>query len=189
MPTIFSHAAFASLAGKAAFGPRESAGVLLTAALCSIVPDFDVAAFALGIPYESVWGHRGFTHSISFAILFGAFCSFVYGRLSRSDLPFGSLFALFTLATFSHSLLDMLTNGGLGVALFAPFSGARFFLPWRPIQVSPIGSDFFSARGMAVVVSEFVWVWLPAVGLYLAGAAIRKIFRFGVQNSRFKIQD
>jgi inner membrane protein len=59
-------------------------------------------------------------------------------------------------------LLDALTNGGLGVALFAPFSNERFFFPWRPIEVSPIGAGFFSARGMRVLLSEARWIWLPA---------------------------
>jgi inner membrane protein len=36
-------------------------------------------------------------------------------------------------------LLDMLTNGGLGIAVFSPFSRERFFFPVQPIPVSPIG--------------------------------------------------
>ena len=72
-------------------------------------------------------------------------------------------------ATASHALLDMLTDGGLGVALFAPVSNARLFFPWRPVTVSPIGAGFFSAQGAAVLLSEFVWVWLPV----LAVASVR----------------
>jgi membrane-bound metal-dependent hydrolase YbcI (DUF457 family) len=33
----------------------------------------------------------------------------------------------------------MLTDGGLGIAVFAPFSSHRFFFPVQPIPVSPIG--------------------------------------------------
>lgn len=43
------------------------------------------------------------------------------------------------LATISHSLLDALTNGGMGVALFAPFDNRRFFFPFRPIEVAYFG--------------------------------------------------
>ncbi len=43
-------------------------------------------------------------------------------------------------ATISHGILDALTDGGLGVAFFAPFVNTRYFFPWTPIKVSPIGA-------------------------------------------------
>jgi len=54
----------------------------------------------------------------------------------------------FFLATASHGLLDAMTDGGLGVAFFVPFDKHRYFLPWTPIRVSPIGvGRFFTDRG------------------------------------------
>ena len=70
-------------------------------------------------------------------------------------------------------MLDALTNGGLGVALAWPWSDARFFAPWQPIKVSPIGIGFFSARGLDVMRSELTWVWLPAMVVAVAARAIR----------------
>ena len=119
----------------------------------SLSPDLDVLAFALGIPYASPWGHRGFTHSITFALLVGAAIG-----LSVRDRKTGILAMLTVL---SHPLLDSLTNGGLGVALFWPLTDARYFAPWQPIPVSPIGRAFFSARGLTVATAE-VWMLLPA---------------------------
>ena len=59
---------------------------------------------------------------------------------------------------------DAMTNGGLGVAFFSPFDNRRYFLPWRPILVSPIAvTRFFSPRGYAILRSELVWIWLPAI--------------------------
>jgi hypothetical protein len=55
----------------------------------------------------------------------------VIGRL----LPW----TFFFLATASHGLLDAMTDGGLGVAFFSPFDKHRYFFPWTPIRVSPIG--------------------------------------------------
>jgi inner membrane protein len=81
----------------------------------------------------------------------------------------------FTLVILSHPLLDALTNGGRGVALLAPFSNERYFFPWRPIEVSPIGMRFFSERGLSVIASEAVWVWLPALLIYAAAKAYRKL--------------
>ena len=59
-----------------------------------------------------------------------------------------------------------MTTGGLGVAFFAPFDDTRYFFPWRPIPVSPIGvRRFFGERGLAVLAGELLWVWLPAAAV------------------------
>ena len=45
-----------------------------------------------------------------------------------------------------------MTDGGRGVALLAPFDATRYFLPWRPIRVSPIGvHGIFGPRGLAIL--------------------------------------
>ena len=90
-----------------------------------MLPDADVIGFAFGIGYGSMFGHRGITHSIGFAILVGV----VAGWLGFRNVQFGfsraRLILYYALVTLSHPLLDALTNGGLGVALFAPFSEKR----------------------------------------------------------------
>lgn len=172
MPSIFSHAAFVVIGGRAFLNERPLFWIL--AAFCSIAPDFDVIAFVLRIPYSSLFGHRGFTHSIVFALLLGAAAALVAGKFLASELSFRIRFIFFSLATLSHPFFDMLTDGGLGVALFAPFSNERWFLPWRPIEVSPIGAGFFSLRGIAVIISEFLWVWTPAIVIFLVKRFLRK---------------
>ncbi|HEV3469810.1 MAG TPA: metal-dependent hydrolase [Pyrinomonadaceae bacterium] len=138
------------------------------AAACAVLPDADVAAFFFGVPYGATFGHRGFTHSLAFALVVGCAVVVLFFRGERRR---GPLAAFFALATASHGLLDALTNGGLGVAFFSPFSNRRYFFPFRPVQVSPIGVEsFFSQWGLAVIKSELVWVWLPCA--LLAGAVI-----------------
>ncbi|MGH7702890.1 MAG: metal-dependent hydrolase, partial [Gemmatimonadales bacterium] len=58
-------------------------------------------------------------------------------------------------------------------------TNARYFLPWTPIRVSPIGiSPFFTERGLEVLKSELIWIWLPAGLLALiAGLARRALSR------------
>ncbi len=73
----------------------------------------------------------------------------------------------------SHPLLDAMTSGGLGVALAWPWSEQRFFAPWRPIRVSPFAPQFFSARGIATLLSELRWVWLPLAGAVVAWKLIQ----------------
>ncbi len=80
-----------------------------------------------------------------------------------------------SLATASHGFLDAMTDGGLGVAFFSPFGTTRYFLPWRPIRVSPIGlTRFFSYRGIAVLQSELLWIWFPAILLIVSAWLIRR---------------
>lgn len=176
MPTIFSHAVFAAATGKSVFVNRTvSAWFWLLTAACAMVPDADVIGFSFGVERGSLFAHRGFTHSIAFSLIFGAFAAVIAARFLKTGLSYTKLFIFFALATFTHPLLDMLTDGGSGVALFAPFSSERFFFPWRPIEVSPIGLGFFSERGWTVIASEIIWIWIPTVVILITTAIIRKL--------------
>lgn len=135
----------------------------------AILPDADALGFMLGVPYESLFGHRGFTHSLFFAVVAGLLTT----RLAFRSVPVFSwqwwrIAFFFTLATASHPTLDAMTTGGLGVAWFSPFALERSFFPVRPIRVSPIGvKAFFSTWGLRVILSEFLWVWLPCLLSFL----------------------
>ncbi len=147
--------------------------LLFAGAVCSVIPDMDVVGFSAGIRYGDMLGHRGFTHSIAFAVALGALVAFTLFRDDGGGL--GLPFLFLSMSALSHPLIDMLTNGGLGVALFAPFSNERFFFPWTPIQVSPIGLDsFFSEWGLRVLMSEFRWVWLPSGAVFVIGDLLRR---------------
>lgn len=161
MPTIITHPAIALLR---TWFPRLPTRVAVAGAILSILPDADVATFAYDIPYGHPFGHRGFSHSIAFAVI-TALCA----TLALRTRPRPVVFAFLFLCAISHPLLDAMTTGGLGIAFFAPFSNGRYFLPWRPIRVSPIGARFFSARGIAVLLSELVWVWMPFAVAALLG--------------------
>ena len=167
MPTIFSHAVFAAVTGKAFLKKPVSVWFRVLTAVCAVIPDADVLAYSFSAARGGMFSHRGFTHSIVFAILFGSFAAFIARRFLKAPFSFAKLAVFFSLATLSHPLLDMLTDGGSGVALLAPVSSTRFAFPWRPIEVSPIGMRFFSDRGLVVILSEIIWVWLPAVVILL----------------------
>jgi inner membrane protein len=79
------------------------------------------------------------------------------------------------LATASHGILDAMTDGGSGIALFAPFDDTRYFFPWQPIRVSPISLErFLSERGLRVLQSEMLWVWLPVTALVAIVTVVRR---------------
>jgi inner membrane protein len=160
MASLFSHALVGATLGQVGKAEwRKDWRFWASAVVCSAIPDIDVIGFRFGVHYGDLWGHRGMTHSLLFAgILAG-----IAGMLMRPARKRPNVFFLLFLITASHGVLDALTNGGLGVAFFSPFDSHRYFFPWRPIRVSPIGvGRFFSARGLAVLKSEFIWIWLPA---------------------------
>ena len=146
MCTIITHPAVPI--ALSALLPQETASssLLIAAALCSVIPDLDVVGVQFGIKYGDILGHRGFTHSIFFAALLAALITFAFFQKTPGSSL--TIFLFLFLSTLSHPLLDALTNGGLGVGLFAPFSNERYFFPYRPIEVSPVGvAAFFSHRG------------------------------------------
>jgi inner membrane protein len=164
MPTIFTHAAVPI--ALVSLLPRNSiaAPVVLTGSICSVLPDLDVVAFVFGIPYGDMFGHRGLTHSVGFAVVIAALFAMLMPRsLTQKRLP---IFLFFFASTVSHGILDSMTNGGMGVAFFAPFNSERYFFRWRLIEVSPLGMEFFSAIGARVLFSELKWIWCPYVGVF-----------------------
>jgi len=180
MASVFSHAVAALSIGACFYRPGIPKRLWLIGAVCSAIPDLDVIGFDFGIQYGDFWGHRGFTHSLVFAALLAtaALVAMIPTRamsssmrpVDNSSASFFWMWSYLFMATASHGVLDAMTDGGLGVAFFSPFNNQRYFLPWRPILVSPIGVDaFFSTYGLAVLQNEFVWIWLPA--LSIAGAA------------------
>jgi inner membrane protein len=135
VPTIFTHALVPAAVALGA-GRRVIPGPLLAAgAVAAMLPDVDV-----------LWLRRGAS---------------LHRRLRAG---FGRCFAFLFAALASHGLLDAFTNGGSGIAFLWPFSDGRYFAPWRPVEVSPLGiRGFFTSRGVEVLKSEVIWIWLPAL--------------------------
>jgi inner membrane protein len=175
---------------------RPSLSAALFWSALALLPDADVIGFAMGVQYGDAWGHRGATHSFAFAIVVGAIVGAAAPLFRR---PAMRTFILATLVLATHPLLDTLTDGGLGCALFWPFDLTRYFAPWNPIPVSPIGLGFFSPYGIYAASVELlyfaplIWfalrprihplvpmiVWLVALWLFVSGDPLReRIVRF-----------
>ncbi len=171
MPTILSHAvvplALALGLGKVTVSRR----LLAAGVMASILPDADGIAFKLGIAYHTSFGHRGASHSLLFVLLVACIACVCARQLRCTSWK---AFAFVGVSALSHPLLDMLTNGGLGVALFWPWSDVRYFAPWQVVEVSPIAlRRVFSARGAVVLGSEMAWIWLPALMMALGLTLVR----------------
>ena len=165
MASAFSHAIAAIAIGKVNIQAIKTWRYWLLGAFCAVIPDADAIGFWMGVPYDSMWGHRGITHSFFFALLLAFTVMILFYRNEKIfSRQWWLLMITFFMATASHPILDACTNGGLGVAFFAPFENSRYFFPWQVIQVSPISvTRFFSERGLIVLESEFVYIWIPSL--------------------------
>jgi len=170
MASAFAHVLTAYSLNKITNTPLLKKRFLFFVIVSSIMPDLDVLAFRFDIAYGDLWGHRGMTHSLFFAFIWALLLWALL--LNSSDYKQYHFFSktsslailILFLSTSSHGFLDAMTNGGLGVAFFSPFDTSRYFLPWQPIQVSPIGiSAFFSTYGLRVILSELIWVGIPCL--------------------------
>lgn len=174
MASAFGHGIAAYGLGKLFPKAIMTRKVFTLGILSAILPDLDVIAFSFGVSWDSMWSHRGFTHSIFVAIIWSVLLLFIFHTKDRLSTK-TKLLAYYFLATISHGILDAMTNGGNGIAFFAPFSAERYFLPWEVIQVSPIGiKNFFSEWGIEVLKSEFFYIGLPSLGLLFIGNWLNK---------------
>ena len=177
MASVFGHAVASAALGKAFSTEKLSLNFWMLTTYCSILPDGDVISFFFGIRYGHLLGHRGLSHSILFAAVIGFAVAFFFFRdLGRFSPRWWRYAFFFFFVMVAHGLSDAMSNGGLGVAFFAPLSNHRYFFAWRPLEVSPIGglTYFFSREGWVVIRSEFIWIWFPSIALVLVSYGIRR---------------
>jgi inner membrane protein len=160
VPTILTHAALPLIAALAVVPSRSTRVLAVACAVVAVIPDLDVAGRAFGISSESLFGHRGISHSIVAAAVIALIGGALLSRRFKWRLSLPCLF----LSALSHGLTDMLTDGGKGIALLWPMSGDRLFAPIRPIEVSPILlRGFENGKLPLVLVSELMWLIAPAL--------------------------
>jgi|SRR5438552_2711579 len=155
MVTSYTHGLVGLGLGKVFTGRRLPWLFWLLALVLPILPDVDVFSRAA---YGSTWGHRGFTHSLVFALglaLVAALPTFRYFKIS-----FWILWSFFFVITATHGVLDACTKGGEGIPLLWPFYDHRFG-PWGPILVSDLGFEWPDPRRSRALRDEMLWVWLP----------------------------
>jgi inner membrane protein len=141
----------------------------VSSGLLAVAPDLDTFAMrALGIPYDSFFGHRGFFHSPFFLILLSSALAWMVA--GRGCAP---LAVLWSACAVTHPLLDALTDGGGGVMLLFPFTRERMFFPWRPIHVSPLDISRFFGRARYILRSEAPFC-AAALGIGGAGLLARR---------------
>jgi inner membrane protein len=165
LPSAITHAIVGISSGLAVSKGSAPKRFWAMSMICAMLPDLDVLTFKFGISYGSFWGHRGFFHSIFFAVLLGGIVATAFfrkeGIFSKSWVFY---FLYFSVVSSTHGILDAFTNGGLGIALLSPFDNERYFFWATPISVSPLSvKAFISGRGAAILKNEILWIWFPSI--------------------------
>ncbi len=161
MPSSLSHAMIAVATG-AVIAPRTRLRpFLIIGAVCAVAPDIDAIGRLLPLDdgdLEFLGGHRGFTHSLTFAGLAGVVVSSTT-LVSRAWDGHRVRLALFiTLATAAHGALDALTSIGATtspVQFFSPFSTHGYTASWHPIH-GPFGELFLCLLPL-LFMTRYVW--------------------------------
>jgi len=119
-----THLVVGSCIGEAFFGKTIGKKAMIWGALAQSVPDVDfITAFWLN-GTSNLLAHRGFTHSILFALLVAVFLGLVAEKWHRPhDIAFRKWTFFFTVQILLHLLLDGFNNYGVG--WFEPFSHRR----------------------------------------------------------------
>ncbi len=162
----YLHFAPAIALAVAAGTHRTGWRLTLAGAFFAVLPDADFALVTMGLDrYSGPFGHRGFTHSIAFALALGAFGGLWAGPGWRRRLGAASFLALCTL---SHPLLDGLFDRGICNAWLWPLDEARLCLDWRPVPM--LGVPLF---GVERFQRELLWIGVPLVLLTNAALLLR----------------
>ena len=173
MPSLLGHAV-AGLAITTAFrGDHLPRRTWPLAAFCAMAPDLDWFVSLAGLHRGHFLNHRGVAHSLFAALVLAAASLLLCYRpeLRRSRVWFS-----LSLAALSHGLLDTCTSGGVGVALFAPFSPTRWACIWQPGWVAPLPlNPEHTTTFLASLGSEVIWIGLPALAVILGSRLIRQV--------------
>jgi inner membrane protein len=143
----FTHIALGACIGEAYFKKGFGKKAMLWGALAQSIPDIDFISTLWMTTPESLLAHRGFTHSILFALLIIPIFALTAERIHRPDnIPFKKWLLFFATEVFVHLFIDAFNNYGIG--WLEPFSHARF--SFNTIYVA---DQFFSiCPGIAFVI-------------------------------------
>lgn len=166
MASLFAHAVVPAVLSRAFVLPDGYARrVAIAGAICGSIPDLDVVTYALEIRANEPLGHRGLFHSLPFALLVALVATAIVCRkLDKRSPAVRSIFVFLLASTAAHGLLDAVTQGEVGVALFAPFSDARLSSPVKLLAACPVGlTEYLGYFGLLSIANELLYAVIPVV--------------------------
>ena len=120
-----THIALGACIGEAFFEKGFGKKAMIWGALAQSIPDIDFIASAWLTTSENLLAHRGFTHSILFALLIIPIFALVADKIHKPhNIPFRTWLLFFATEIFLHLFIDAFNNYGIG--WFEPFSHGRY---------------------------------------------------------------
>lgn len=120
-----THIALGACIGEAFFEKGFGKKAMIWGALAQSIPDVDFLASLWSTTTENLLAHRGFTHSILFALLIVPVFAMAADRIHRPhNIAFRTWIMFFATEVFLHLFIDGFNNYGVG--WFEPFSHTRF---------------------------------------------------------------
>jgi len=98
--------------GEAVAGRKMGAKAALWGAVAGTVPDLDVFFRLIYDPMDAALAHRGFMHSLLFALLAAPAFGWIFFRLYKRKYTLKSWTWLWGLGIVTHPILDIFTNYG-----------------------------------------------------------------------------
>jgi inner membrane protein len=176
-----THIALGACLGEAMMHKSLGKKALILGAMAQSFPDLDIIGSLFLSPGKDLLAHRGFSHSLLFALLAGLLFSFVCLRWYRArQISFLKLFIFFFLQLSIHDLLD--TCNSYGTGLLEPFTHQRFSINLLYVA-DPIFSIWLVIAALVLFISKksnpnrIKWVLagvLPSI-VYLCFAAFDKL--------------
>ncbi len=133
-----THIVIGACIGEAFFERGFGKKAMVWGLLAQSIPDIDFVTSFWMSPSSALLAHRGFTHSILFALIIIPFFSFIAIKIHPSrNITKNKWLLFFTTEVFLHLFLDAFNNYGIG--WFEPFSHQRI-----SFNIIYVADPFFS---------------------------------------------
>lgn len=123
-----THIVLGAAVGEAVLGRKVGNKAMIWGAFAGSLPDFDVAITSFFNPVDALFVHRGFSHSLVFALFIAPILGYIISKIQKEpkEVGFRQWTFMTLMAILSHSLIDCFNT--YGTELLAPFSNARLAL-------------------------------------------------------------
>lgn len=175
MPLSTTHALVPVAAAVAVSRPLAHWRLVAFAAVAAMAPDLDAIANPLfGLQANSIYSHRGFTHSLFVAMGAGIFAAAIHRRLRVRPLTAAAVVGG---AMATHGLMDMMTDSGSPVAILWPLSSTRLYADWRPIHGGELELSHLATQLPPRLEAELWQLILPMFAVVIAIRGCRALIR------------
>jgi inner membrane protein len=191
--------ALGAAVGEAVLGKKAGNKAVLWGAVGGIIPDLDVLVMPFVPEMQALAIHRGFSHSITFAVLFAPLFGWVIYKIhQKSPASRREWSWLVFWSVFTHAILDCFTV--YGTQLFQPFS--NYPVAWNsvfiidPVYTLPLLAGVIIILFLRRETSARQWINYATLGFstfyLLLGVAIKlhviSIFETSLQKQQIPYQ-